>query len=212
MTTGDGFIERLERSFGADGPPAEGSCPAAAALWDAYHGAADAAARSAVVDHLAVCAACAADWVVLREGPATAAAPRAARVRARAWTTLLAAAAAVFAVAIAVAVLRGPAPPAALRTVPELELSALTAPGALARDHALLRWSDLGPGARYTLDVTTEGLARLVTARGLDVHEYVVPPAALASVPPGAVLLWRVEAVLPDGRRVASPGFRARLE
>ena len=40
----------------------------------------------------------------------------------------------------------------------------------------------------------------------------VVPPEKLVSVPAGAKLLWRVEAVTPDGARAGSATFVSRLE
>ncbi len=215
MNTGDGFLGRLGRSFAAGGPPTNGACPAPETLWDAFHGCAATDARATVVDHLARCAACAADWDVLRAVPAAAAAERprrAPRMRSRAWRPLLSTAAVLLAATLAVLVVRGPAAPPGSRSIEAPVLRSLTTDAPLARGHAQLRWTDLGAGARYTVDVTTEGLEHLVTARGIAVTAYALPAQVLERVPRGAILVWRVEAVLPDGRHVASPAFRARVE
>jgi hypothetical protein len=60
--------------------------------------------------------------------------------------------------------------------------------------------------------VTTESLQVVATFGQLVEPAVVVPESALVSLPAGTRVLWRVEAVLPDGERVASPTYVARLK
>ncbi len=155
-----------------------------------------------------------------RHGPApTPQATEPPRVRRpRRWPLLLGAAAAVVLIVLVVRVPldRDAPPPAVERSAESAGAAAIRAlagtDAVLPRDRAVLRWTDLGPEARYTLDVAGEDLALLVTARGLARPEYALPAGALAAVPAGGSVTWRVEAVLPDGRRVASEAFRARVD
>jgi hypothetical protein len=80
------------------------------------------------------------------------------------------------------------------------------------RQHFALRWSDAGQGARYSLTVTTADLAPVFSRTGLLETEALVPEEALAKLPAGAELVWTVEALLPDGTRLSSPAFVARLK
>ena len=82
----------------------------------------------------------------------------------------------------------------------------------LSRARCLLRWKPAPPGSRYALRVTRADMTFVHEVTGLEASEHVVPAAALAKLPSGAQLVWMVRAVLPDGRRWASPVFRARLE
>ena len=85
--------------------------------------------------------------------------------------------------------------------------SLLPAKGLLARANCVLRWTGVSADARFGVIVATEDLSVLTKARELSSPEYRVPPEILAPLPHGARLVWRVEAVLPDGRRVASFSF-----
>jgi hypothetical protein len=88
--------------------------------------------------------------------------------------------------------------------------SLLVGAAPLPRDRAVLRWR--GPeGARYDVWVLTEGMEVVFEASGLKASQAQIPAPDLAGVPAGATLLWGVEAVLPDGRRVASPTFEAKV-
>ena len=42
--------------------------------------------------------------------------------------------------------------------------------------------------------------------------EFTVPAAALAGLEPGSLVLWQVELILPEGRRIVSETFATRLE
>lgn len=89
--------------------------------------------------------------------------------------------------------------------------SLLTAGETLLRQELVLRWS--GPeGARYRLWVTSDDGTLLAEARDLEAAEYRVPEAALADLPPGSRILWRVDADLVDGGSLASSTFSTLLE
>ncbi|MEM7049317.1 MAG: hypothetical protein AAF604_06645 [Acidobacteriota bacterium] len=89
--------------------------------------------------------------------------------------------------------------------------SMLESDEALTAAAATLRWT--GPEeARYTVSVLrADDLSELFRSADLAATEVTLPPELLADLPAGSVLLWRVEATLPDGSRVASPTFRQAL-
>ena len=68
----------------------------------------------------------------------------------------------------------------------------------LPRERFLLKWSVSAPaGATYGVQVSTEDLRVVASAEGLKTPEYQVPASALAGLPPGAKLFWKVDADLP---------------
>jgi hypothetical protein len=79
--------------------------------------------------------------------------------------------------------------------------------GSVDRDHAVLRWTALPEGTVYTVTVTTDLLARVARGGALDKPEWVIPGPQLSALPDGTVLLWRVEATLPDGSKHRSATF-----
>jgi hypothetical protein len=81
----------------------------------------------------------------------------------------------------------------------------------LARDDFRLRWTAGEAGARYRVHVTTHDLDLLVEGRNLEHPEFLVPVGALEGVAAGGTVLWQVEAVAPDGSRMTSPTFLARI-
>jgi hypothetical protein len=88
--------------------------------------------------------------------------------------------------------------------------SLLPQEAAVPREDCVLRWE--GPaGARYALRVADESLVTLYRAGDLEATEHRVPPEALVGLPEGAILLWQLEAVLPDGRRLTSHTFVTAL-
>ena len=58
--------------------------------------------------------------------------------------------------------------------------------------------------SRYQVRVTTEDLRVLTTISDLTEPEVVLESAVLSSVPPGARVLWQVDATLPGGENVSS--------
>jgi hypothetical protein len=122
----------------------------------------------------------------------------------------------VLVLAIGLATILPPAPPdgdAGWRSGPVAEIQSLipeTTP--LARGELVLRWSAGPQGSIYDVHVTTESFAPVATAEGLDRPEWRVPEEQLAAIAGGTRLLWRVDALLPDGRRAESPTFFVLLE
>lgn len=226
MNQDDRFLDGLRRAFTAPGDAAaEGAdCPPPENLWDAFHGALPAASRDAVLAHLIDCPACAEQWSLLAQahpggvefqGRETIRAGPRRGSRAR-WVVPLAAAAGLAGLALLWSTGDGwrEPPVPVYRTAGEAVAirSLLTEDQVLRRDRPVLRWSSAGPGARYAVDLGAPDLVPLGLARGLSGTEWTIPPEVLAKIPSGGRIVWRVEARLPDGRRLASPGFRARVE
>jgi hypothetical protein len=132
----------------------------------------------------------------------------------RRWVPLAAAAALV--VVVGLMLRQGPIrddQPPQYRTGEEIAIQSLLPEEApLPRSACLLRWSAGPEGSRYNVEVATADLEVIARARGLEREEFAVPANRLADLPPGAELLWRVEATLPDGRTITTPTFIARLE
>jgi len=84
--------------------------------------------------------------------------------------------------------------------------------GTLSRESPLLRWSAVEGARHYKLSVTTQGLEPVFERAGLSTTELELPAEALQGVPPGAKLLWRVEADLPDGTKRRSTTFTVELQ
>jgi len=195
-------------------------CPSPEEIWDAAAGGESPARVSAVVDHTSGCFACAEAWRLAREfggqskmAPGSPGSTPAARVPGRRAWTALAAAVVVLSAGIGVVVLRRGAPSVVTRAGEEVEIRSLVPESApLPRETCILKWSQPGDGARYTVRVGTEDLSPIALAEHLDQPEYRLTATDLEKIPPGAAIVWRVEAVLPDGRHIASPGFRNRLE
>jgi hypothetical protein len=198
-----------------EAPPAAG-CPDPDRLWAGARGELDPEDAGALVRHTATCPACAEAWRLARELPPPADVVDLAAARPRRRGTVWFAASAVLAAAAAVLLYlrfrggggderseyRGGAP----------EIRLLVAPGTeLARDQVVLRWAPAGEGARYDVHLLTAELQPLDRALDIGTTSHPVPAARLSAVPPGAELYWRVEAVLPGGRRLASPTGRIRL-
>lgn len=197
----DAWRERAPRS-------PEG-CPDAEAILRAATGRARPAEVRAVAEHAMRCAGCAEDWRLARAlAPATTAAQERPAAPRRAWhAPLLAAAALVIGVAgIGLVALRVPVQPdAAWRDATSTAIrSKLAESSALPRDRFLLVWTPGPPGTVYDIEVGTPSLQVLSRARALTSTVYLVPAERLTSIPAGGVVAWRVEATLPDGRRVAS--------
>lgn len=123
------------------------------------------------------------------------------------------AAAAVLLLAVPLVPWRRTPEPLTTRTQSQPQIRALVPESAaLSRQRALLRWSDLGAGVRYSVAVSTKDLVPLASADRLERPEYVVPRGALSRVPPAGEIVWSVEARWPDGRRLVSPTFVHRLD
>lgn len=195
-----------------DGAP----CPRRDATWDAASGTLPPAQVEELLAHAATCAACSTAWRLARElDAATAAGVRDSRrpAPARRARWIAGAAGLVAAAAIVVAVVGGGwrEPPVArpeFRDPAGARITSRLADGApLSRSGAVLRWNPLADGAHYRVVVTTTDLAPVWHSEWIAATEAEVPASALGALPPGARIAWRVEARVPDGRRVASAAF-----
>jgi len=211
--------DRLKALFAA--PLPDGSetpdCPPPDRLWQARAGLLSAAARRDIVDHMSACPACAEAWRVagdLGAEPSPAGDVRPSRY----WPQSLAIAAVVL-FAVALFILKAPAdlsfrPPGdTARSGGEIPIRALTPEDRpLPRTDCLLAWTAGPEGTVYEVTVATADLKIVARGRGLKEARFQVPEAALRDLPSGQSLIWKVEAQLPDGGRVGSPAFFARLE
>lgn len=131
------------------------------------------------------------------------------------WWRVAAVGGALAAAALALLVVRTPPPapsPEAgpMRAAETVVTSALDSK-ALDRARPELRWSSAGPGASYSVTVTTDTLQPVARTGGLSETHWTLPADSVAALAAGTVLLWRVEAQLPDGSRHRSPTFEAVL-
>jgi hypothetical protein len=204
--------ESLRREFAALGARALPlpDCPDPERIFAAVRGELEATGVRALLDHVAGCGSCAEDWRLARElMESVPAAPARPARRPGGWAALPAAAAVVAAVS---ALLLGPnSSPYRDGNVVAIR-SLLEESRPLTRRSLVLRWTPGPKGSRYDVLVATSALAPLFSARGLEVPELAVPEQALAGLPKGAKLLWRVEATLPEGVRAASATFVARID
>lgn len=206
--------DRLRRAFAAGSEQAAGDCPTPDLLWAAAAGELPPAERRAVIDHTSRCAACAEDFRLVAEMARQAPAPPAAapgRVIAGPWATrerrwLIGSLAATLLIGVLMAglwkSLRGPE----IERGGEAEIVSLLGAEPLSRENAVLRWQG-PPGALFAVTVTTRDLRLVDEVTDLEVAAYRLPPEKLAGLVPGTALDWRVEALLPDGRRLSSPLF-----
>jgi hypothetical protein len=219
--TGGDDVDRLQRALRSLAPDARPGpdCPEAGRLWDAVSLVLPAEERRALVDHTAGCALCAEAWRLAQEirssFPSERVPSRATPVGAwRSVPGLALAAGLLLAVGAGILLQRAPATIEApgYRDAVSTAVRPLVAPDApLPREIFRLRWSAAPAGSRYTVRVTTESLDELAEAHGLAEASYLVPGAALRSVPGGARVLWQVQVTLPDGRRVDSETFVASV-
>jgi len=209
-------LERLREAFTARGAFAGENCAPAERIFDAATGALPPQEAREMLAHNLDCADCAAAWCLARELlvesgllPAEAEPePLPRRWQPFAIAAGLAAAAAFLLVPLA----RHDEPPAPVTRAPRSPALRQLSPESLPRSNFLLRWSGAPAGARYTLTVTTRDLTRIHELSGVAQPEARVPEKALAGVRADQVLVWTVEALLPDGQRLVSPAFLVRLE
>jgi len=211
----------LQRRFRDALPDAEGpGCASGDELWAAAAGELPFERVRTLVDHGARCSGCAEAWRILADvrraeagvpEPVTPRAepPPAPPRRARAVLPLAAAALAALGAWVA---LRPPpvhAPPVERGDAPAAELHA-ESPPVQPSGAVVLRWSEVPGATSYTVTVLTPDLVVLHQALGVSGHELRLPDA-VGGRSAGTDLLWNVDAVLSDGRTVASPTFQLRL-
>ncbi len=193
------------------------ACPEPGILWDLAAGALDAAKARDAAAHAVGCAACREALRLAREAGATEAA--------RSWGTvsgarffspwLAAAAAAVVVIGVGLFLMIGRpdrSQPPEFRDEPGVRIDAV-GPREPVKDggEATLAWTAV-EGARYDLTLARENLEVLSVVRGLERPEYIVPASLAARLRRGERLLWQVEAVFTDGRRIRSGTFSVRFE
>ncbi len=121
----------------------------------------------------------------------------------RLWAPVALMVAAVLLLLLAPPLLREePTPGPTLRSG-DARLALVPVQGAERGRDLVLEWSALPEGTRYTLLITDPGLAPLHRVDGLGTARATVPGAITRGWVADRVL-WRVEAVTPDGRPVAS--------
>jgi hypothetical protein len=217
-------LERLRAAFATpDAPPAPATCTAPETIWAAVRGELPPRELREVVEHTAVCAACAEDWrlaveIEKQSAPSQTATVPAGRViqgrfgQLRTWTAAAALAAGLL---VAVGLYRagsfGPQEPT-YRGEENTAHSLLAEGQPLPRQGAVLRWSPVPGATSYDVRISTEDMRVVDTAQGQTTTEYRVPASALAELPPGTRILWQVDAVFPDGTRQPSLTFTNPLQ
>jgi len=222
-----GPSDDLERRFRAALPHSDDAeCPPADAYWAAAAGELPFERVRALVDHGATCARCAEAWRILadvRRGAAAADAadtvpgarpvlgPARSRVPLRTRALLPLALSAMAAVGLWV-VLRPPPvhPPPVERGNGNAPAVRAESPEVQPARDARLRWSEVPGATTYNVTVLTPDLVVLHQAVGISGRELTLPEGVRQKAAGGG-LLWNVDAVMPDGRTVASPTFELRL-
>jgi len=215
--------DELARRFRAAVPVTDGTaCPPADDFWAAADGGLSFERLRELVDHGARCARCAEAWRILADvrreaaqagqtAPSDRFAQSPASARQRWPGTLLPLALSAVAVGGLWLVLRPapPGPPAVERGTAAPAVRAESPALQPARD-AVLRWSPVPGAASYNVTVLTPDLVVVHQALGLSASELRLPQA-VGERAAGGGLLWNVDAVLKDGRTVASPTFEIQL-
>jgi hypothetical protein len=215
--------EQIAQRFRAAIPWTDGTaCPPADDFWAAAGGQLPFERVRALVDHGARCARCAEAWRILaevrREAVAVEGVPLDSRVPTpspgrvfRSRSLLPLALSAVAAGGLWIALRPTPPGPPVERGTSTPTVRAESPAEQPARD-AVLRWSQV-PGARsYNVTVlTSPDLVVVHQALGLSASELRLPKA-VSERAAGGGLLWNVDAVLEDGRTIASPTFEVRLK
>lgn len=211
MTIEPRQIEALQQAFTSipAGDRCE-DCPEPDVLWAAVKLELPAKERRRIVQHAAVCAACAEDWRVTwklsqeqqrSEDPSNGEVIPGPWTRFKdAWPQVAAAALVILAVGVGGLVFHH-TPESGFRGESETttqQAEGVTADGAvLPREEFLLRWPAT-PGAKYNLTVMTRGGDILETVSDMAAAEFQVAPKKLEGVSSGSAIVWQVEVVSPD--------------
>lgn len=218
MRVNESIVTRLRSSFAAreEARTATDECPDARRIWDAANGRLDSKQTRRMVDHFVLCPSCAADWRIampFESKPDTASGVSRSRRRGVYWTGLAAAAAVLAVAVVGLYQLLAPPPTAPVyRATDSVIRSAVAEQLPLSREQAILRWTRADEDALYSVEVGKTDLTPIATARDLTEPEFRIPPEALAELETGEAIVWQVEALLPDGRRVVSEAFVNRVE
>jgi len=217
----------LQRRFRAALPDTdEQDCPPADDYWAAAAGELPFERVRALVDHGTTCSRCAEAWRILADVRRGAAGEAGAEVnvppplrtrvgavpaRSPLRTLLPLALSAMAAVGIWL-VLRPPPirPPPVERGNGNVPTVHAESPEVQPARDAVLRWSEVPGASSYNVTVLTPDLVVVHQAMGVSGREFRLPDAVRQRAA-GSGLLWNVDAVMPDGRTVASPTFELRL-
>lgn len=208
-------LDWLQSTFQSSLPSAaDEPCPSAEQLWGTAVGELRREEATDVVMHSARCARCASALRMALEMEGASARPvRPARTWRLGWLGLGAAVAAALAVAvIELPRLWRPEVMVRERGAPSTGLRSLLPPGPRPRAGLALAWSSEPGALRYQVTLATLDLQVRFQKAGVTGTRVEVPESALAGLPAGSRLVWRVEAVLGDGRTVDSPGFDLILQ
>lgn len=215
--------ESLRTAWAATPPTEPGpDCATPDTIWEAVAGSRPEHEVQAMLAHNLGCADCSALWRLARELSSAGeedASPRPAEVtplvrpRPVRWWVGGGALAAAALVALALLPRTSPRETSpVVRGAEELVLRPDPAAEALDRGHPVLRWTGVPEGSRYTVVVSTRDLTVLYRRSGIAAPQLEIPPEALAGVPAGGEIVWRVEAIVPGGRRVSSGAFLSRVQ
>jgi hypothetical protein len=210
---------RLREMFAARSEHARptAGCPSAEGIWAAVRGEVSRRMARKIARHAISCPACTEAWRLARDVSEEAFSDEilseTAR-RPRRWAFAAAAAAAMVVIGVTVfqfSFRENRSTPTYRSDASGVLESLIPSESAVPRSGFVLKWSGL-EGARYDVVVGNEDLRPLAEARSLETAQYRVSPEALAGLPGGARVLWRVVAELPDGRRVSSQTFANEVE
>jgi hypothetical protein len=183
-------------------------------IFDALHGDVTTEERRAVIDELIANPDAAEAWRLAQELAPPASAPSAIPQDRGAWRWWSVAAAAVLALGLGWQFAnpwRSVEPPVYRSTEQRAIASLLPSGQPLSRNAPVLRWTGID-GARYRVTVLTPALDVVEEAGNLSAPEYTISADALARFPPGAPLLWQVEARISGEGSIVSPTFTMRVE
>lgn len=217
----EGALKRAFASLAGTGPAeALEPHPEPERIYDAVQGNVPPDELRSIVEHLGECPECAEAWRLAAAfeeeagaaAPAVSSGPRFPRLVAVAATVLVA----LLGAGLWWTVYRSPEAPV-YRAAGDAEIvSLLPEDEPLDREEPVLRWEVAEPGApegtTFDLVVSTAALELVAEATDLEEPRYEIPAEALAGLPAGTELLWRIEATTPDGRRIASRTFVASIE
>lgn len=209
----DEDLSRLQAAFTAPVPAAWSpeTCPEPDRIWEAVRGELPPDEVRDVVDHVAVCASCAEDWRIAVEFEKQKAAVVPFPVRFQPWIAAAAAALVLTVGGVYVRQTTKPPGPVAEYRGAETEIRSLAGKMGPRQDF-VLSWTPVEGAESYDLLVTTAELSTVADPKDLTATRYQVPASALADLPAGAQLHWRVTAVFPDGERKQSPTFTTALQ
>lgn len=213
-------VEDLRRllSDAAECDMAGTDCPDPERFWEAQQDRLHLAETRALVEHTADCPRCAEAW---RLAHAMGAMEDLASRPVVSWPlrSVVAAAAVLFIFAGLWALnpgwnpLRRPPGEVVYRSGEGMEIvSLISEEKSLPRLSFRLAWSPGTSDTTYNLIVSTETFTRVYRATNLEHSECIVPPENLEGLDAGTRLLWQVQALTPEGRRITSDTFFAILE